>query len=115
MIDKDYVPNVDEDAREYFNKSPLAGPDYSTLFNTTFYEYMMINDSRNKYREFDAEHWNVLTEIWYRIFGLSEDNVTLDEMKKFIEYGLEYMDFIGKEDKLIDINKRIKNLNKDFQ
>ena len=115
MIDKDYVPNVDEDAREYFNKSPLAGPDYSTLFDTNFYEYMMIQDSRNKYREFNAEHWNVLTEIWYRIFGLSEDNVTLDEMKKFIEYGLEYMGFVGKEDKLIDINNRIKNLNKDFQ
>lgn len=113
MIEKDSISNIDEDAREYFNNSSLSGQD--TLFNKYFYDCMLDSDSKEKYSLYDYEHYILLFDVWYCILGLNESNVSLSRMKKFIEYGFEYMDFAGKKDKLMDIKHRIHELNKDFE
>ena len=111
MLDKEFWPNIEPDAIDYFNKSDYSGPG-QTIFKSDVFNNILIGF--NRFDEYDPLLYVKFKNSWNKIYYLTNNKMSLAEMKEFLSIAQLIIDFVGKEDKMIEINKRKKEMEKDF-
>lgn len=112
MIDKENWPDIEQDAIDYFNNSVYSSS-HQAIFKSDVFNTILIGF--NRFDEYDHNLYIKFKRSWNKIYHLREDNkMSLDEMKEFLSIAQLIIDFVGKEDKMIEINKRKKEMEKDF-
>lgn len=116
MITKDTLDCPIEDAAlDYFNNSPISNSNPEYIFKDEVYEMLMDEDGIAKFLNYDLNNGALVRSGYYLIFVSSDVNkITFDYMKQIVDAFEKYVEFYGKADKLLKMNERKKELNKDF-
>ena len=116
MITKDsFDCPIDDEAVDYFNNSPISNSNPKYIFKDDVYEMLMDEDSIDKFLNYDLNNGALVRSGYYLIFVNSDvDKVTFEDMKQIVDAFVKYVEFYSKADKLLKMNKRKKELSKDF-
>lgn len=116
MITKDTLDcQIEDEAVEYFNKSPLSSSNPEYIFKDEVYEMLMDEDGISKFLNYDLNNGALVRSGYYLIFVNSDvDKITFNDMKQIVDAFEKYVEFYGKADKLLKMNERKKELSKDF-
>lgn len=116
MINEDYCidSNIDKDCIDIFNESSISDNGSLWLFKPEVFN--MLNDSEveEKFIKVYPEK-NKKLRLLFNQFHNEEKEFHKSDMIEFVNIVEEYYRFGVKADKMVKINERLKDLEKDFK
>lgn len=116
MINEDYCKdyNIDKDCIDIFNESSISHNGSNCIFKPEV--FVMLNDYEveDKFTTIYPEKHTKLRDLWKR-FNYEEFEFHKKDMIEFVKIVEEYFSFGVKADKMVKINERLKDIEKDFK
>lgn len=115
MITKTYCidSKIDSDCIEIFNNSSISDTGDRILKDEIF-NFLNDGETTLKYSKIHPDKCINLLNLYKRFFD-EYYSFSKEDMINFIQLTEEYIDFAVKADKMLKINERIKDLEKDFK
>lgn len=116
MINEDYCKdsNIDKDCMDIFNESSISYNGSLWVFKPEVYEMLCDYEVEDKFTKVCPEKHDKLRDLWKR-FNNEEFKFHKSDMIEFVKIVEEYFSFGIKADKMVKINERLKDIEKDFK
>ena len=116
MISEDYCKdsNIDKDCIDIFNESSISYNGSLWIFKPEVFEMLNDYDVIGKFKTVNPEKHTKLRNLWKR-FNNEDYNFHKSDMIEFVKIVEEYYSFGVKADKMVKINERLKDIEKDFK
>lgn len=114
--------NMDLAAIKLFNDSVYSSKDPDHVFTDYVFDLCCDDELRSNYAKHDAVNGNLFIFMWQKfwceIFNVGNDEnneFTTNDMEKFLNILPKFIDFASKADKIMEMNRRLTELQKDFK
>lgn len=111
--------NMDLDAIRLFNDSVYSSKDSDHVFTDYVFDLCCYDELRTNYAKHDAVNGNLFIFMWQKFwcetFNGGNDEFTFKDMSQFLDVLTKFIDFASKADKIIEMDRRLTELQKDFQ
>lgn len=116
MISEDYCKdsNIDKDCIDIFNESSISDNGSLWLFKPEVFDMLNDYEIEKKFSTAYPEKNNKLRTLFHQ-FHNEEKEFHKSDMIEFIKIVEEFYSFGVKADKMLKINERLKDLEKDFK
>jgi len=116
MINEDYCKdsNIDKDCIDIFNDSSISYNGSLWLFKPEVFEMLNDYEVEEKFTKVYPEKHTRFRDLWKR-FNNEEFEFHKKDMIEFVKIVEEYFSFGVKADKMVKINERLKDIEKDFK
>lgn len=122
MILESDFKNMDLAAIKLFNDSVYSSKDPDHVFTDYVFDLCCDDELRSNYAKHDAVNGNLFIFMWQKFWceifngGNDENNeFTFKDMKKFLSVLPKFIDFASKADKIMEMDRRLTELQKDFK
>lgn len=110
--------DMDIAAIKLFNDSVYSSKDPDHVFTDYVFDLCSDDDLRTKYAHHDSVNGNLFIFLWQKfwsnIFNGDDTHFTLKDMNTFLNVLTKFIDFASKADKIMEMDRRITELQKDF-
>jgi len=111
--------NMDLAAIKLFNDSVYSSKDPDHVFTDYVFDLCCDDDLRTKYAYHDSVNGNLFIFMWQKfwceIFNGGNDEFTTNDMEKFLNILPKFIEFASKADKIMKMDRRLTELQKDFK
>lgn len=114
--------NMDLETIRLFNDSVYSSKDSDHVFTDYVFDLCCDDELRTNYSKHDAVNGNLFIFMWHKFWcdifnsGNDEDNeFTFEDMKTFLNILPKFIDFAVKANKIMEMDRRLTELQKDFQ
>ncbi len=111
--------NMDLAAIKLFNDSVYSSKDPDHVFTDYVFDLCCDDELRTNYAKHDAVNGNLFIFMWQKfwceIFIGENNEFTFKDMKKFLNVLPKFIDFASKADKIMEMDRRLTELQKDFK
>lgn len=116
MINEDYCKdsNIDKDCIDIFNKSSISYNGSNWVFKPEVFDMLNDYEVEDKFANVYPEKKKQFRDLWKR-FNNEEFEFHKSDMIEFVKIVEEYYSFGIKADKMVKINERLKDIEKDFK
>lgn len=116
MISKNYckVYNIDKDCIDIFNESSISGNGSIWIFKPEVYAMLDSYDVEEMFLKVHPQKKKKLRDLMERFYNV-EYAFHKSDMIEFVKIVEEYFSFGLKADKMVKMNERLKDIEKDFK
>ena len=116
MISEDYCidSNIDKDCIDIFNESSISDNGSLWLFKPEVFDLLNDYSIEQKFSSVYPEKNKKLRDL-FKKFHNEEQEFNKSDMIEFIKIVEEFYSFGIKADKMLNINERLKDIEKDFK
>ena len=116
MISEDYCidSNIDKDCIDIFNESSISDNGSLWLFKPEVFDMLNDYEVEAKFTKVYPEKHTKFRDLWKR-FNNEEFEFHKSDMIEFVNLVEEFYSFGVKADKMVKINERLKDIEKDFK